>query len=134
MLDKVIIKDLGDGLVIPFVCMDKTPGGSNLDHAEFGFVINFKKDGRVKFHIFALRQHHIKKYLYIPNGDIDFTIRSEIGLPKPEIWMVHRSVEPNGTCLRVYPPSESSYLYVDYHGATFYKVKPNYGKIFRMDE
>ncbi len=114
--------ELSVGTSIPFKWQDDTPDGSNLGRAEFGFVLNFGKKNVSGFYVFFLQQHNVSSYYHWTGGDIDFVIGSYGDLADPHVWMVHKSVEPEGTCIHAYAPKNSKYLYIDYHGVRFMKT------------
>ena len=115
--------ELSVGTSIPFKWLDDTPGGSNLGIAEFGIVLNFGKGRNVSgFYVFFLQQHNVNSYYHWKGGDIDFTIKSYEGLDDPNVWMIHKSEEPKGTCIHAYAPKGAKYLYIEYHGIVFLRT------------
>lgn len=108
---------------IPFKWLDDTPGGNNLGHCEFAFVLKIKKDNNIGgFYVFLLQHRNVKSYLYYASGDINFVLSSYEGLDRPETWMIHGSTQPKGVCFHAYTPKNSKFLNVDYHGVLFTKT------------
>ena len=112
---------------IPFAWIDKTPGGSNLGHAEFCVCLRFKRGRVSEFWVYPAQQRDTNTAWHYTGGDIDFSISSYEHLTDAKVWLYFWCKDHKCPSMRIYVPRYSKFLEIDYHGISFWSTNP-YGE------
>ena len=110
--------EVGDSVEIPFIWLDKTPGGSNLGRAMFQVCIRYKKGKIWDFFVYPRQQRSSEYWHHGGASEFAFTISSH-RLPNPDVWKVGWCEEHKAQTLSIYVPEGSDVLRVDHYGLTF---------------
>jgi hypothetical protein len=110
---------------IPFVWIDRTPGGSNLGRAEFDVCQIYKRGKLSEYFVYPQQQRDMENYWHVVNPIPEgvFTISSYERLADPNVWKTGWCKEHKTVYLSIYVPTDSKFIWLNAHGIGFTRTK-----------